>query len=258
MVPENPQSKENHEKNLLSGKVALITGSSRDIGAGIAIELAKEGVKIIGNYREKGRRADGVRKQIVDLGVETDFVQADITDSSDRGKLITALDKLGGNLDILILNASGPSREINVRAANALIDEFLPKMPGGATIILMQSIPGHFYPILSEKDKIPDFYEPIARAKYEGEQSLRERIDKFNQRGISFFVVCPPEVSDTANMHIFKRRDPAISQKLAEMPHTLDLSDSIPNTITVQEVGETIANLLKRENLPQGHIEFFQ
>jgi NAD(P)-dependent dehydrogenase (short-subunit alcohol dehydrogenase family) len=97
---------ENKERPL-AGKTALITGSSRDIGAEIAKALAKEGVNIIGNYREKQKRAGGVQQAISALGVKSEFVQADITVEGDRKKLKdTLLNSFGGKLDFLILNAS--------------------------------------------------------------------------------------------------------------------------------------------------------
>lgn len=251
--PEITSFAENRERPL-AGKVTLITGSSRDIGAEIAIALAKEGVNVIGNYREKQKRAESVRQAISSLGVRTEFVQADITSNSGRNKLEQTLNNsFGGKLDILVLNASGPSRNVNVDAANSLLDIFLPKMPKGGKIILMQSVPGHFEPQLKEGNKIPQFYKPIAQAKYEGEQSLRARIPEFRQKGVSFFLVCPPEVSETSNMKVFQRYDAFVSEKHAKMSAMLGL----PNTVTIQEVGRKTIELLKIEGLPMGHVELF-
>jgi len=144
--PTGQDNLENRERSL-AGKVALITGSSRDIGAEIAKALAIEGVNIIGNYRNKKKRADEVQKTLRSFGVTSEFVQADITNEDDRNKLIeTAQNLFGGKVDILVLNASGPSRDINVTAANSLVDEFLPIMPKGSTIILMQIVTMHVEP----------------------------------------------------------------------------------------------------------------
>ena len=253
--PTGQDNLENRERSL-AGKVALITGSSRDIGAEIAKALAIEGVNIIGNYRNKKKRADEVQKTLRSFGVTSEFVQADITDEDDRNKLIeTAQNLFGGKVDILVLNASGPSRDINVNAANSLVDEFLPIMPKGSTIILMQSVPGHFEPQLEELFITPEFYRPIAKAKHEGEESLRSRLKEFKEKGISFIVVCPPEVSDTANMRVFKSRyDVLISDKQAKISEMLGL----PGVVTKEQVGKKVAELLKRKDLPTGYVEFFR
>ena len=252
--PTGQDNLENHERSL-TGKIALITGSSRDIGAEIAKALAIEGVNIVGNYRNKKKRADEVQETIRSFGVTSEFVQADITNEDDRKKLIeTAQNLFGGKLDILVLNASGPSRDINVTAANSLVDMFLPIMPRGSTIVLMQSVPGHFEPQLDELDIISEFYRPIAKAKHEGEESLRSRLEEFKENGISFIVVCPPEVSDTANMKVFKYRyDALISDKQAKISGILGL----PSAVTKEQVGKKVAELLKRKDLPAGYVEFF-
>jgi len=252
--PTRQDNWENRERSL-TGKVALITGSSRDIGAEIAKALAIEGASIVGNYRNKKKRADEVQETIQSFGVTSEFVQADITNEDDRKKLKeTAQNLFGGKLDILVLNASGPSRDINVTAANSLVDMFLPIMPRGSTIVLMQSVPGHFEPQLNELDIISEFYRPIAKAKHEGEESLRSRLEEFEENDISFIVVCPPAVSNTANMKVFKYRyDALISDKQAKISGMLGL----PSAVTKEQVGKKVAELLKRKDLPMGYVEFF-
>ncbi|MEK7534414.1 MAG: SDR family NAD(P)-dependent oxidoreductase [Patescibacteria group bacterium] len=244
----------------LEREVALITGSSREIGAGTAIALAGEGVRIIGNHRDpslgKAKRAEGVRMAIEQVGVQVDFVQADITVREDRERLGKALEAFGGKLDFLILNTSGnaqTARQVCVEANNALVDEFLPRMNEGGRIILMQSVPGHFDPQLRGLGKMPSFYDPIAQAKYEGEQSLRARIPKLQEKGVNLLLVCPPEVEDTSNMRLFRRLDKSISEKHAEISDML----GIPGSVTIDQVGQKVAELLKRKDLPSGYVELF-
>lgn len=242
-------------KRPLTGKVALITGSSRDIGAEIAMALAKEGVNIFGNYRDKQKRATNVQTAIskINVPVKSKFVQADITNEQDRKKLKdTLLNSFHGKLDFLVLSASGATEEINVIANNALVDQFLPFMPKGSTIVFMQSVPGHFeqeYPEL-----VPEFYQQIAKAKYAGEQSLISRTEEFKENGINFIIICPPEVPDTSNMKFFTRIDPQVSEKHAKFSKML----GIPETVSKERVGEKVAKLLRRKNLPMGYIEFFK
>ena len=244
---------ENRERPL-AGKVALITGSSRDIGAATAKALAEKGVNVIGNYREKEKRAADTQQVLNSLGIKSEFVQADITLDEDRKKLGETVEKsFGGKLDFLVLNASGKTTEINVTAANALIDQFLPIMPRGSTIVLMQSVPGHFQPQLEGLFATPEFYRPIAKAKYLGEQSIRSRIKELKEKNLNFIVICPPEVQDSSNMKIFTRFDPAISAKHTEISKMLGL----PQKVTKEDVGKKIAELLKRKDLPMGYTELF-
>jgi NAD(P)-dependent dehydrogenase (short-subunit alcohol dehydrogenase family) len=246
------------EKLPLQGKIALITGSSRDIGAGIAIELTRNGVSVIGNHRDGGKtkRADIVKKIIHEFGGDIEFVLSDITDPQERNNIYSAFqarygDK--GNLDFLILNASGPTREVNVVANNALIDLFLPNMSPGGKIILMQSVPGHFYDQLEDKNIIPDFYRPVAAAKNEGEKSIRTRIPELQKRGISLIVVCPPVVPDTSNMKLFTRKNNLTAEKHGQLSDKLEL----PHSVTIDQVATKITDLLQK-NLDSGYIELFK
>lgn len=254
--PVGENALENREKPL-SGKVALVTGSSRDIGEAITLALVQEGVQIIGNYRDKKKRAEKVLMAIEQMDGRGDFVQADITIAQERERLQeTLVESFGGKLDYLILNTSGnqeTARLVCVEANNALIDEFLPHMNTGGRIILLQSVPGHYSKQLERLGKMPSFYDSIAQAKCEGEQLLRKRIPEYQEKGVSFVVVCPPEVEDTSNIRLFKKYDVSVSEKHAEISDML----GIPRTVTSKDVGEKVAELLKRKDLPQGYVELF-
>lgn len=84
-------------------KIAIITGSSRGIGRATAILFAKEGAKVVINYRVSKKAAEEVLKEIGDgNGI---VVQADLTKEADVKKLVkTTLDKFG-RIDILVNNA---------------------------------------------------------------------------------------------------------------------------------------------------------
>jgi len=62
----------------LHGKIALVTGASRGIGAGIAIALAKSGVDVAVNYRERSQDAEAVCAQIRNCGSRAIALQADV------------------------------------------------------------------------------------------------------------------------------------------------------------------------------------
>jgi len=90
----------------LKDKVAIITGSSKGIGAGIAKEFAREGAKVVVNYASSEESADRVVEEITRNGGTAVAVQADISKIADIKRLFEEAMKAYGKLDILVNNAS--------------------------------------------------------------------------------------------------------------------------------------------------------
>jgi 3-oxoacyl-[acyl-carrier protein] reductase len=90
----------------LKDKVAVITGSSKGIGAGIAKEYAREGAKVVVNYSSSKESADRVIEEITQNGGTAIAVQADISKIADIKRLFEETRKAYGRLDILVNNAS--------------------------------------------------------------------------------------------------------------------------------------------------------
>ena len=89
----------------LEGKVALISGSSRGIGSGIALKFAEEGADVVVNCRENIERAETLADNIRSLGGKALTVKADVSKSIDvNGMVEKALDTFG-KIDILVNNA---------------------------------------------------------------------------------------------------------------------------------------------------------
>ena len=89
----------------LEGKVALVTGSSKGIGAGIALRLAADGAKVIVNYSRNSADADAVVQRIVDAGGAAVAVRANIAEPGKIAGLVAAALDNFGRLDILVNNA---------------------------------------------------------------------------------------------------------------------------------------------------------
>lgn len=89
----------------LSGKTAIVTGSSQGIGAGIALRLAADGANVVVNYSRGADAADRVVQQIVAAGGNAIAVKADIADPAQIAPLIDAAVQAFGRLDILVNNA---------------------------------------------------------------------------------------------------------------------------------------------------------
>ncbi len=89
----------------LQGKVAIVTGASKGIGAAIAKQLAAEGATVVVNYASSKQGADTVVKEIVAKGGKAVAIQADIAKQSDIERLFAESKKQFGRLDILVNNA---------------------------------------------------------------------------------------------------------------------------------------------------------
>jgi len=97
------QRKKNMSK--LKGKVAVVTGASKGIGASIAKNLAAEGAKVVVNYATSKAGADVVVDEIVKNGGIAIAVQADVSKKADIDRLFDETQKAFGRLDVLVNNA---------------------------------------------------------------------------------------------------------------------------------------------------------
>jgi 3-oxoacyl-[acyl-carrier protein] reductase len=89
----------------LSGKVAVVTGASKGIGAGIAKGLAAEGAAVVVNYSSSKDGADRVVAEISSKGGRAIAVRGDVAKAADVGRLFAATKQAFGRLDILVNNA---------------------------------------------------------------------------------------------------------------------------------------------------------
>ncbi len=95
----------------LSGKVALVTGSSRGLGKGIAFFLAKAGAEIVVNYNNNKKAAEITVKEITELGRRAHLVQANVSEPDEVEALFKSIHHEFGRLDILVNNAGTQIRE---------------------------------------------------------------------------------------------------------------------------------------------------
>ncbi len=92
---------------VLAGKVALVTGASRGIGAGTALVLARYGADVAVNYVRAQDRAEEICERIRDLGRRACPVQADVTDSEAVKRMVKTVEQTLGPIGILVNNAGG-------------------------------------------------------------------------------------------------------------------------------------------------------
>jgi len=89
----------------LHGKVAVITGASKGIGAGIAKEFAAEGASVVVNYASAKQDADRVVDEISKRGGKAIAIQGNVAKKPEVARLFSEAEKALGKIDILVNNA---------------------------------------------------------------------------------------------------------------------------------------------------------
>jgi 3-oxoacyl-[acyl-carrier protein] reductase len=143
--------------NKLAGKVAVVTGASKGIGAGIAKDLAAAGASVVVNYASSKAGADKVVNEITAQGGKAVAVQADVAKPADIERLFAETKKAFGRLDILVNNAGvyeflpleqiTPEhfhKQFNLNVLGLLLttQEALKQFPATSSIINLSSVVG--------------------------------------------------------------------------------------------------------------------
>ena len=95
----------NYITKKLTGKIAVVTGASKGIGASIAKHLAAEGASVVVNYASSKTGADKVFTEITSAGGKAVAVQGDVAKKADIDRLFVETKKAFGHVDILVNNA---------------------------------------------------------------------------------------------------------------------------------------------------------
>jgi 3-oxoacyl-[acyl-carrier protein] reductase len=144
---------------VLSGKTALVTGASRGIGRASALALAKAGAQVLVHYGRGKEEAEAVVQQIRNAGGRADALSADLSQPDGPQTLAKQVRAIvGDRLDILVSNA-GISKAatieetqiqdfdsqfaVNVRAPFFLVQQLLPILGTGSSIVMVSSLAAH-------------------------------------------------------------------------------------------------------------------
>ena len=197
----------------LAGKRALVTGSSRGIGADTVRYLAAAGADVVINFRNKAPRAEKLAAQVRELGVRALVIGADLTDADSVGRMYAEIEREFGGLDILVLNASGGMESgmgedyallLNRDAQVGAVQRALPLLNAGSRTVFVTSHQAHF---IHTTPTMPE-YEPVAVSKRAGEDALRELIPDLTARGIEFVVVSADMIEGTITATLLERANP--------------------------------------------------
>jgi NAD(P)-dependent dehydrogenase (short-subunit alcohol dehydrogenase family) len=197
----------------LQNKVALVTGSSRGIGASTIRFLAEAGANVVINYRNKASRAEKLADDLRLLGGEALVVGADLTDADSVQAMMRSIQQKFGQLDILVLNASGGMEsgmpedyalKLNRDAQVNVLSAAVPLLSEGSRIVFVTSHQAHF---IETVETMPE-YVPVAKSKRAGEDALRAMIPELSSRGIDFVVVSGDMIEGTITATLLERANP--------------------------------------------------
>jgi 3-oxoacyl-[acyl-carrier protein] reductase len=124
----------------MSGRVALVTGASRGLGAAMAVALAESGHRVAVNYFERKGRADELCAELRARGLVAQAFQGDVRDEAEVARLVREVEAELGAVEVLVVNATGhqPMLSIEEQTWQAYLDqmEFFVKSP----LLLLQAV----------------------------------------------------------------------------------------------------------------------
>lgn len=204
----------------LTDKIALITGSSRGIGAAIAFDLAAAGADVVVNYCRNERAALGVRDRIERLGRRAMVVQADVRNKVDIDRMFDRAESDWGKIHILVNSAGleirGATRDFDEAAYDATLDTNLK----GAFFCARRALEGmkengwgRVINISSTHERTPTrFSAPYAMSKGGLLLMMREIAAEYSRYGITVNNVAPGAIRTDINREVLS--DPAYEAKV--------------------------------------------
>jgi NAD(P)-dependent dehydrogenase (short-subunit alcohol dehydrogenase family) len=197
----------------LAGKRALVTGSSRGIGADTAQYLAEAGASVVINYRNKEARAVKLADALRANGATALTVGADLTDPESVEGMFETVSREWGGLDVLVLNASGGmesgmaedyAMQLNRDAQVNVLTAALPLLSAGSRVVFVTSHQAHF---IRTTPTMPE-YEAVALSKRAGEDALRALVPALQEKGVEFVVVSGDMIEGTITATLLNRLNP--------------------------------------------------
>lgn len=184
----------------LKGKIAVVTGGSRDIGRAISIKLAKEGAKVVVNYFNSEAGALETVEKIQSLGGQAIAVKADVSNLEDIKNLkAKTIEAFGNNIDILVNNAGGLFARKTLQELDESFYDLVMNVNFKSTVFVMQA----FEPLMGKGASIINLSSQAARDGGGGGSSLyasskgavstftRAMSKELGPKGIRVNALCP-------------------------------------------------------------------
>ncbi|MDR9500260.1 MAG: enoyl-[acyl-carrier-protein] reductase FabL [Desulfurivibrionaceae bacterium] len=207
----------------LSGKVAIITGSSRGIGKAIALRFAENGVNIVVNYVRHRQDAEETARLVQERGAECLVVKANVANDEDVVAMFQQIKERYGRLDFLVSNAASgvlkPAMElsprhwnwamdINARALLTLAQQAVPLMLDGGRIMAVSSL---------GSVRAVENYTAVGASKAALESLVRHLAVELGEKKITVNTISAGAV-DTEALKKFPNRKQILDTALARTP----------------------------------------
>lgn len=207
----------------LSGKVAIITGSSRGIGKAIALRFAENGVNIVVNYVRHRQDAEETARLVEERGAECMVVKANVANDADVVSMFEQIRQRYGRLDFLVSNAASgvlkPAMElsprhwnwamdINARALLTLAQQAVPLMTEGGRIMAVSSL---------GSVRAVENYTAVGASKAALESLVRHLAVELGEKNITVNTISAGAV-DTEALKKFPNRNQILDSALERTP----------------------------------------
>lgn len=236
--------------------VAIVTGTSRDLGKYISYGLAQAGYNILGCYRNLQHADDqaAVIQEVKNNKGRMVAVRADLLDKDTPDLIAERLNKdFGGRVNVFIDNAAGgygqtieEARAINVDAPRRLLDRLRGSLTSDAVIVYNTSVPAHLFHTMQDNERgLLGDYLSVAQTKNEREGMLRS---EFNRGGQRLAVVVGNGLDGSFVTRLLKGKNKAFVSQM------MDVSEEgyFP---TVMDMAVSVVKVV-RGNYPTGHTEY--
>ncbi len=183
--------------NNFKGKVAIVTGGTRGIGRGVAIQLATNGAKVYALYARDRASADELTKIAQDQNMDITCLRGDLTHPEKSQELINQILEICPHIDFVIhCAASGVHKsaidlslkhlkwtfDINVFAIHNVLQHLIPRMSQGGRVIAVTSAGG---------TRVIPYYAAVGSSKGALESLFRHYAQEWAPNGIAVNLVCP-------------------------------------------------------------------
>jgi len=208
----------------LKNKVALVTGSGRNIGRAIALELAREGADVVINSRSNRDEAESVTKEALEFGVHAIATLADVSEKSQVDAMFAQALDVFGRVDILVSNAA-------IRPQKSFMELSVEEWRQAIGVIL----DGAFYctqaavkPMLENQFGRVIYitgdgaYSGVAKRAHVSAAKMgltglaRGLASEYAEKNITFNIISPGRMDTTRNNSFYA--DPASMQKVDDIP----------------------------------------
>ncbi len=204
----------------LHGKIALVTGAGRGIGAAIALDLAKAGADVVINYSRSQAQAAEVLRAIQSLGRRAITIQADVSQKLEIDRMFDQVESQWGPVDILVNNAGVEFRKPIREITETLYDQVMNTNLKGAFFCAQRALEpmkakgwGRVINISSVHEITPTGFCCVYSMSKGGMRlMMRELALEYSQFGITINNVAPGAIRTDINRQVLS--DPAYEAKV--------------------------------------------